>query len=158
MTSERAQDRQRDLRGLTLQRLKDHTELTDLLSEVVDSPTDVIVPRFTVRKWRNDNQAPDPPDAAIAVMMVTEFSDRRNRQEYVNQTVQVELEFRPGIKPSIGTLPWADAVGDEIEAVMTSHVEGWTAEGATGGTPEPLWNDERNRYVVAKRFDISRFG
>ena len=157
MTSERAQDRQRDLRGLTLQRLRDHTPLVDHLRDVGEDAS-VIVPRFTVRKWRNDDNAPDPPDAAIAVMMVTEFSDRRNRQEYVNQTVQVELEFRPGVKPSIGVLPWADAVGDEIEAVMTSHVEGWTAEGATGGTPEPLWNDERNRYVLAKRFDVSRFG
>ena len=156
MTSERAQGRQRDLRGLTLDRLRNQTDLTNLLAQVVETPSDVIVPAFTLKRWRHDQQAPDPPDAAIAVSVVTGSSDRLNRLEEKNMVVQVELEFREGIKPDIGVLPWCDAVVDEISAVMTAHPDGWTAVGETGGTPEPLWDDARNRYVMAKRFDISR--
>lgn len=153
MTSERARLRKRDLRGEVLTRLENHTELVNLLEDV-GSGADAIMPAFNLKRYRYDNKQPDPPDVALAVSVVTSSSERENAMERVNVTIQVELEFRKGIRPSIGVLPWTDAVLDEVEAVLTSHVPDWHAEGVTGGTPEPLWNEDRNRYVSVTRFDV----
>jgi len=45
-------------------------------------------------RYRNDDTAPDPPETALAVSVVTGSSSRRNLKEDVNLTVQVEHEFR----------------------------------------------------------------
>lgn len=161
--SNRAGGRVRELRGLTLQRLQNHDELVALLEGVVDDASTVILPSFVMSRFRNDDAAPDPPDTALAVSVVTGSSSRRNLKEDVNLTVQIEHEFRSGLAPvvggdPVGVLPWHDRIGDEISAVMTTQVAGWEAEGETGGTPEPLWDDGRNRYRSVKRFDIGGNG
>lgn len=153
MTSERARLRKRDLRGEVLTRLGDHTPLVDHLQDV-GSGAKAVMPAFNLKQYRHDEEGPDPPDVALAVSVVTSSTERENAMERVNVTIQVELEFRKGIRPSIGVLPWTDAVMDEVEAVLTSHVPDWHAEGVTGGTPEPLWNEDRNRYVAVTRFDV----
>lgn len=162
-TSDRADGRVRELRGLTLQRLQSHAELVALLEGVVDDASTAIKPAFAMTQYRNDDSKPDPPKTAIAVSVVTGSSSRRNLKEDVNLTVQIEHEFRANVRPSIGgeplgLLPWHDRIADEISAVMTTQVEGWQAEGETGGTPEPLWDGDRNRYRSVKRFDISGYG
>ena len=162
-TSDRADGRVRELRGLTLQRLQSHDELVALLEGVVDDATAVILPSFSMSRYRNDDTAPDPPETALAVSVVTGSSSRRNLKEDVNLTVQVEHEFRANVRPSpggvsLGVLPWHDRIADEISAVMTTQVAGWEAEGETGGTPEPLWDDDRNRYRSVKRFAIGGYG
>jgi hypothetical protein len=154
----RSDGRTRDLRGDLLDRLQSNAGLTSLLEDVVADASAVIRPAFSVKKWHRDPDSRDPPDTALAVSVVTASSDRENAQERVSLTVQVEHEFRAGIAPSIGVLPWADAVADEISGELTAHRPGWTARGVTGGTSEPLWNDDRNRYVAVQRFDIERHG
>jgi hypothetical protein len=58
-TSDRADGRVRELRGLTLQRLQSHDELVALLEGVVDDATAVILPSFLMSRSRND-ESPDP--------------------------------------------------------------------------------------------------
>ena len=162
-TSDRADGRVRELRGLTLQRLQSHDELVALLEGVVDDATAVILPSFVMKQYRNDESKDDPPDTALAVSVVTASSSRRNLKEDLNLTVQVEHEFRANITPVVGgeplgLLPWHDRIADEISAVMTTQVAGWEAEGQTGGTPEPPWDDDRNRYRSVNRFDIGGNG
>ncbi|WP_323192417.1 hypothetical protein [Halostella sp. PRR32] len=162
--SDRATGRVRDLRSLTLQRLRNHSPLTDRLAYVasVSDGADVIMPAFTADKRRRDDGAPDPPDITATVSVVTGSSTRLNRQERVNLTVQVGLEMTAD---TLGTrqdghtlgLAWHDALRDGVSAVMTAQVAEWEAGGETGGTPEPLWDDSINRYRSVQRFDVSRF-
>lgn len=93
-TSDRADGRVRELRGLTLQRLQSHDELVALLEGVVDDATAVILPSFSMSRYRNDDTAPDPPETALAVSVVTGSSSRRNLKEDVNLTVQVASTSR----------------------------------------------------------------
>jgi hypothetical protein len=162
--SDRATGRVRDLRSLTLQRLRDHAPLTDRLAYIasVTDGSDVIMPSFTTDKRRRDDGAPDPPDVAVTVSVVTDSSQRVNRQERVNLTIQIGLEMTAS---TLGTrqdgndldLAWHDELRDEISAVMTTQVENWEAGGETGGTPEPLWDESINRYRSIQRFDVSRY-
>lgn len=157
--SDRAGGRVRDLRGSVLTRLRNHTALTDRLeaADGVDAGGEMIVPAFTAQRWHDDDTAPDPPDVAVAVTVVTGSSARENRQERVNLTVQTSLQIRRRALAANG-VAWVDEIRDELAAILTSHVDGWTAQGETGGTPEPLWDDSINRYVSAQRFDMQRFG
>jgi len=162
--SDRATNRVRDLRTSVLDRLRGHAPLTDRL-EYVESIThgvDVIVPSFTTEKWRRDDGAADPPDVVVPVMIVTGSSTRENRKERINLTVQVGIEMTAN---TLGTrqdgnnldLAWHDALRDEVSAVLTAHVSEWHADGETGGTPEPLWDDSISRYRSVQRFDVSRY-
>lgn len=156
--SRRAQERVRDLRGNLLRRLRDHAPLTDLLAEAdgVADGSDVIVPDPMLRiDHRRDGR--DPPSAALAVMIVTGSSERENRQSRVSLVVQTRLECREQVLDDRG-LPWLDTTADEVAAVVTSHADGWTALGASGGTPDPLWDGETNRYNLASRFDVESWG
>lgn len=163
--SERADGRIGDLRSDVLERLRTHTELTDLL-EQVDGVTDasaaelpdmVIMPAFLPSLMADTTDLPDPPDVAVAVSLVTGSSARENAQERKSHTVQADSQLRPETLREQG-LAWHDEVLDEISAVLTSHVGPWIAQGETGGTPEPLWDDDKNRYRSVQRFDIEHWG
>jgi len=156
--SRRAEGRMRDLRGHYLDELRGHAPLTDRLEAVasIDDGADAVLPSSAVDVQHRADGA-EPPDAVLAVAAITENSDRENRQERKNHTVQTDLQLRSETMRARGA-PWLDEVLDEIAAVMTSHYQGWTARGATGGTPEPLWSDKIRRYRSVRRFDVMQWG
>lgn len=156
--SERAEGRILDLRGHYLTALRTHTPLVTRLEEVssIDDGTDVIVPASSIDIQHRDD-ALSPPDAAIAVSAVTGSSDRVNIQERKRHVVQTDFQVRSETLRSRGPA-WHDEIIDEIAAVMTSQYDGWIARGETGGTPEPAWDDEINRFKSVKRFDVEHYG
>jgi hypothetical protein len=141
----------RDLRGDVLDRLRSHTALTDRLEQVdsIDDGTDVIVPS----PFLGDGDQ----DAALSVAVITGSSTRENLQERKNMTVQTELRVRSQTLKARGVV-WHDELLDEVGAVLTTQVGGWTALGETGGTPEPLWDESLNKYRSVQRFDIESWG
>lgn len=142
-------------RGQALDRLQANAALTDLLEKVgsVDDGASAIVPAPYLEK-QHDDPNEDPPDVAVAVSVVVSSSDRRNSQEDVNVELQTDLQVRKQTLWSLG-LAWIDKIRDAVSDEMTRHEAGWHAEGETGGTQEPLWNDDINRYHVAQRFGVS---
>lgn len=156
--SERAEGRILDLRDHYLAELRSHTPLGIRLEEVssIDDGTDVIVPSSSVDiQHRSDSL--EPPDAVIGLMAVTGSSNRENRQERKSHVVQTDFQVRSETMRARGPA-WHDEILDEIAAVMTSQYDGWRAMGATGGTPEPLWDDSLNRFRSVSRFDIEHWG
>lgn len=157
MASDRASGRVRDLRGSVLSRLRGHSQLAALLERAVDNAGDVIVPAATADMWHRDDQTADPPAVALAVSAVTGSSARENRQERKSLVIQTDLQIQAAALRQEG-LPWNDEILDEVSAVLTSHAAGWTARGESGGTPEPLWDEDLNRYRSVQRFDIESWG
>lgn len=156
--SERANGRIRDLRDHYLDELHSHPPLVSRLEEVssIDDGTDVIVPSSSVDiQHRSDSL--EPPDAVIGLMAVTGSSNRENRQERKSHVVQTDFQVRSETMRARGPA-WHDEIVDEIAAVMTSQYDGWRAMGATGGTPEPLWDDSLNRFRSVSRFDVEHWG
>lgn len=161
----RSSGRVYDLRRRVVERLNNHDPLVQLLEVVVDDASDVIVPKTRNLRWYNDDDTlqREPPEAALAVSVVTSSSDRENAQERKFFAVQTETELAFNADKSLadenyGMTPWFDQIRDEVSAVMTAHDDGWTAQGETGGTPEPLTRQDRNRYAVVQRFNVMKFG
>lgn len=156
--SDRAIGRVRELRADILGRLRGHVPLTDRLEAVdgVTEGTEVIAPAPWLGMQHRSDTA-DPPAVALAVTVVTASSARENLQERTRMVVQTDLQIRTEALRGQG-LAWHDETLDEVAAVLTAHTAGWTAQGATGGTPEPLWEDQRNRYRSVQRFDIMSWG
>lgn len=156
--SERAQGRVHDLRGNLLGRLRGHAPLTDRLEAVgsIDDGADVIVPNPLLDR-RHRSQDAEPPDAALALMIVTGSSERENRQERKRLVVQADVQVREATLGRRG-LAWMDEIGDEVSAVVTSHDDGWVARGADGGTPDPLWDGNINRYRLVSRYTVESWG
>lgn len=142
-------------RAQALDRLQSDTALTDLLETAasVDDGATAIVPAPYLEKLHDDPNE-DPPDVAVAVSVVVSSSSRRNNQEDVNAELQTDLQVRKQTLWKLG-LAWIDKIRDAVSDEMTRHGAGWHAEGETGGTQEPLWNDDINRYQVAQRFGVS---
>jgi len=156
--SDRAEGRLRDLRDNVLDKLHNHTALTDHIERAagVDDATGVIRASPRLDMWhRSDGM--EPPDVAVGIKAVTENSSRENRQERKLHVVQSDLQMREDALRTQG-VAWPDDINDEIGAVLTSHDVGWTAGGATGGTPEPLWDEDLNRYRSVTRYDIEHWG
>lgn len=155
--SNRAEGRLRDLRAEFLTQLRGHTPLTDLLERVssIDDGTDVILPAFALDIQHREGG--DPPDVAIALSSITESSNRENHQERKRHVLQSDFQVRSATLKAHGPA-WHDEVRDEIAAVATTQYEGWYALGISQGTPEPLWNDDLNRYQSVTRFDIEHWG
>lgn len=154
--SDRAEGRVRDLRAAALGWLQGHAPLTDRLEQVasITDGTAVIVAAPLLQMWHDDG-TDDPPDAAIGVKAVTSSSTRENMAETKSMTLQADLQVRSPTLESQG-LAWHDEIVDEISAVLTTHHPPWSADGETGGTPEALWDDQRNRYRSVRRFDYQR--
>lgn len=148
--------RVRDLSLEILDRLRTHAPLTDRLEQRGDiaDGTDVIMPAFAAERWHHDD-TDDPPSVGLAVKTVTGSSNRRNLMEAKDFTVQVAVELSRNAFRQQGPV-WIWEVLDEIEAVVTRHTPGWVADGVTGGTPEPIWDDQRGRYRAVVRFDMNR--
>lgn len=142
-------------RAQALDRLQANVALTDLLEKAgsVGDGASAIVPAPYLER-QHDDPNDDPPDVAVAVSVVVSSSSRRNSQEDVNVELQTDLQVRKQTLWSLG-LAWIDEIRDAISDEMTRHEAGWHAEGETGGTQEPLWNDDINRYQVAQRFGVS---
>lgn len=156
--SERARGRTGDLRGSVLSRLREHSPLTDLLeaAETIDNGTEVIMPA-SVLDIQHRTDGASPPDVALGISVVTSSSNRENRQERKNHVVQADLQLRDRALKRQGPA-WIDDISDEIAAVLTAHADGWVASGVTGGTNEPLWDEDLNRYRSVQRFDIEHWG
>jgi len=151
-TSERAKKRTAHFRSVALDRLQGHAPLTDRLEQVdgVSDGAEQIMPAS------QPEILDDSPPVAILVSIVTDSSTRLNNHERVNATLQTDFRMT---KPVLRNqwLKWYDEVRDEISSEMTRHGEDFHAEGATGGVPEPLWNEDINKYQTVQRFDVSRF-
>jgi len=156
--SDRAGGRTRDLRGELLSRLRGHAPLTDRFERVagVDDGASVIVPSPALDRSHRTTGG-EPPGVALGVRVVAESSDRENRQERVRLIGQFAVEFRERALDANG-VAWLDEINDEIGAIATAHTEAFRALGATGGTPDPVWDDDRDRYVTASRYDFERWG
>jgi hypothetical protein len=156
--SDRATGRTRALRGVLLDRLQEHAPLVSRLERVatIDDGTTAIVPSPMLGKSHRTSEG-DPPDVAVAVGLVTGSSDRENRQERKRLIVQIEIELRERALDAQG-LAWLDELMDEASAVATAHGDGFRALGASGGTPEPIWDPERGRYVLVSRYDFESWG
>lgn len=155
--SANAGGRVRDLRGMVLVRLRDHQPLVDLLGRATGADmTRVVVPAAIPSLYRRDPDSPAPPDVAIAVSVVTGSSQRENAQERVNLVAQTDVQLTPGALLENG-LAWHDEVLDEVSAVLTEHEGIWRAMGESGGTPEPLWDEDVDRYRSVQRFDVQRW-
>lgn len=149
--------RVRDLSLEILDRLRGHAPLTDRLEQRNDiaDGTDVIMPAYAAERWHHDDDNLNPPSVGLAVSTVTASSNRENFMEAKAFTIQVAVEFSRNAFRQQGPV-WIWEVLDEIEAVVTRHTPGWVADGVTGGTPEPLWDDDRGRYRAVVRFDMTR--
>lgn len=156
--SRRAEGRIRDLREHSLEELQSHTPLVTRLEEVssIDDGTDKIVPASAL-DIQHRSDALEPPDAAIALSAVTGSSNRVNIQERKSHVVQTDFQVRSETMRARGPA-WHDEIIDEIAAVMTSQYDGWRAMGVTGGTPEPAWDDQLNRFRSVARFDVGHYG
>lgn len=156
--SDRAEGRMRDLRGHLLSKLRAHDPLTDRLElvESIGDGADVILPAFALDIQHREDNA-EPPAAAIGLSSIAESSDRENKQERKRHVVQSDFQIRTETMKAQGPA-WHDEVIDEISAIITTQYDGWTAIGATGGTPEPLWDGDINRYRSVQRFDIEHWG
>lgn len=156
--SRRAEGRLRDLRETLLARLRSHGPLIARLEQVetVDDGTSVIMPA-PILDIQHRSGGTAPPDIALALMAVTASSIRENRQERKNHTVQTDIQIRERTLKRQG-VAWLDDLHDESAAIITSHDHEWTALGATGGTPEPLWDESLNRYRSVARYDLEHWG
>lgn len=155
----RAGGRKHELRGRVLERLRAHHPLTSLLELIVDDAYDVIVPQSRNLRWK---QSETGPDVTVGVSVATGSSQRENARERKFMTVQATVEARYTVAEQLadhgfGLVPWYDRVNDEISALLTSHDDGWVAEGESGGTTEPLPDSNAERYTTAQRFDYMRF-
>ena len=159
----RADGRTADLRVRILDRLRDRVSLTDELANApgIDDGSDAIVPAFVANREFDPDEDTDPPGVRVAVSLVTESSTRENHAEEKSMTVQAVVNIRGGVLGSVhdGSLlniAWHDRIVDEIAGELTTHDPPWRAGGQTGGTPEPLWDADNNRYRSPLRFDIGR--
>lgn len=156
--SRRAEGRLRDLRGQYLTELRGHAPLTDLLERVdsVDDGATIILPAFSV-DIQHQMDALEPPEVAIAISAITESSNRENHQERKRHVLQADFQVRSQTLRERGSA-WHDEIRDEIAAVATTQYAGWYAMGISQGTPEPLWNDDLNRYQSVTRYDVEHWG
>lgn len=156
--SRRAEGRLRDLREHALTELRTHAPLTDRLERVasIDDGADKIMPAFALDVQHREDGV-EPPDAAVAISSITESSARENRQERKRHVVQADFQIRSQTLKAQGSA-WHDEIRDEISAVATTQFEGWYAMGISQGTPEPLWDDDLNRYRSVTRYDIEHWG
>lgn len=150
-----ADGRVKSLRSTVLDALEAHSPLVDRLEELdsIDPAADVIVAAPHAKRW--DEPGESEPDGFVAISIATSSSSRINIPEEKTFTVQAVLELTKDGFLTQG-LAWHDEVLDEIAAVLTRHRPDYSARGQTGGTPEPLWDDEVNRYRSAQRFDFRR--
>ena len=151
-----------DLRVRILERLRGRDSLTAELAKApgIDDGADAIQPAYlTEREFEpGDGQ---PPAVRVAVSLVTESSTRDNHAEEKSMTVQAVVNIRADVLGSthdgaLLNIGWHDRIVDELEAELTTHDPPWRARGATGGTPEPLFDGETDRYRSPLRFDIGR--
>ncbi|MFC6766015.1 hypothetical protein [Natrinema soli] len=156
--SERATGRVGDLRESVIDRLRSHTELVTLLEQTddVDDATDVINPSFRLR-IQNQSDDLETPGVAIGVGVITGSSERENHHERKRLVVQTTIQLREQTFKRQGDA-WLDDVRDEVSAVLTTHASPWIARGESGGTFEPLWDENINRYASVQQFDIQNFG
>lgn len=150
-----AAGRLKDLRSTVLDALEGHADLTTRLEQLdtIDDGTEVIVPAFIAKQW--DEPGETPPDAFVAISAVTSSSTRINIPDEKMFTVQTVLELTKDGLLGKG-IAWHDEVLDEMAAVLTRHRPNYSAQGLTGGTPEPLWDDDVRRYRSAQRFGFRR--
>lgn len=148
--------RLREVREMVLGRLQNDDQLSDLLEQVddVDDAGDVIVPAMVSRTWHEDDSAPAPPDVVVHVMVRTDTEEPRNLRTEATFNVQVGFEYRPRVGRRQPTT-WPDGVLDAIAAVGNERIERWHWDGETGGT-DPTFDDQINRFVAGKTFDIRR--
>jgi len=151
--SNRAEPRRNYFRRRALTRLQSHTPLTNRLENPssIDTGADVIVPTPYLQKQHLDDE--EPPDVAVAVSVVVSDSERRNNQDDISIEIQTDLQIRK-VTLFVEGLAWHDEIADEISSIMTEHEAGWHAGGETGGTVEPLWDDDIRRYRTAQRFAV----
>ncbi|WDY79198.1 hypothetical protein ORF_00013 [Halorubrum tailed virus] len=95
-TSDRADGRVRELRGLTLQRLQSHDELVALLEGVVDDATAVILPSFSLDYLKDMSRAMDT-DAEVSLLLGSEMPVKL-RYSRNNGHVEVVNMLAPRIK------------------------------------------------------------
>lgn len=148
--------RQRNLRGLMLQRLRDNEMLVELLERVdgIDNGTQVIVPAHVSRAWHEDASGPEPPDVVVHVMVRTQTEEPANLQTEASFNVQIGFEYRPSVGRAMLST-WPDDVEDAIAAIGNERVAGWYWDGETGGT-DPTFDSTINRFVAGKTFEIRR--
>ncbi len=137
--------------------LRNSSRLLELLSQAVDDedPKDLINPAWVARRWYDEDTPVNPPGALVLVSFVTSSSFRDNAIEEKMYTVQVEVDFSSGVGRSLRQ-GWIDEVLDEVDAVLTRHAGTWRADGKTGLTEEPIWDDNKNRFTSIERYDIVR--
>lgn len=147
------------MRKRTLERLRSHHPLLSLLELVVDDGSEIIVPQSRNLRWQ---QSDSGPDVSLGVSVVTGSSQRENARERKQMVIQVTIEAKYTVETQLaamdyGLVPWFDRVRDEIAGLLTKHDDGWVAQGQSGGTTEPLPDQNREKYTAAVRFDVMRF-
>lgn len=138
--------------------LRSHRPLTDRLEDVesVDTGAAVIMPSIALsRRHRSDSA--EPPDIALAVEPFSGTVRRENRQTRKNHAGQTDLQIREQTLNRHGG-PWVHEIHDEIVAVLTEHREGWYNASVSGGTEEPEWDEDLNRWHQVARFNITHWG
>ena len=100
-------------------------------------------------------QAEELGPLSVAVTVIPGASDRDNRREEKTMIVEAEVSASDSWVESNTTLELARLLG-EIADVLTTHRDGWTAEGQSGGTAEVSPDENRPRYSAVRRFDFSR--
>jgi len=139
--------RKKDLRSKVITLLRANKNLVDKLEEYdnIDNGMACIIPSFISDRVKKD--------IIISVNIISQISNRNNRHELKDFVVQVEARLEKRVIRTTG-ISYADDILDIIDDILTRHYEGWRT-GGLSGSMELGWDDQRNIYSGARRYDYS---
>lgn len=102
-----------------------------------------------------DTDAGELADPLVAVTVVTGSTSRDNYREEKLFVVEVEASASGEWVESNGTLDLHRLL-DDVSDVLTTHKAEWGARGESGGSETIQYDEDRNRYLGARRYDLER--
>lgn len=100
-------------------------------------------------------QADDLGSLTVAVTVIPGASTRDNRREEKTMIVEAEISASDSWVESNTTLTLERLAGD-VDDVLTTSRDGWSANGQSGGTGGISPDNNRPRYSGVRRYDFGR--